>query len=213
MADPTSPTTPRPRSRAVALPAAERRARIVESVQPLVLSRGAAVTSRELADAAGIAEGTIFRVFRDKDELIDAVVDALTDVGPVVDALDRVDRSLPLVERLVAAVEIIRQRVTVVFQLTSALGPRSNTGRPGIDRARVAARVDALAAVIEPDRQLVRRTPAEAARLLHGLTIASTYPLLTDDRPLSSAEIVSLFLDGVALDAPPSTPTTQDPPC
>ena len=73
-------TTTVPRSRrAEALPADERRAMIVEAMLPLLLEHGEMVTTRQIAEAAGIAEGTIFRVFADKDELIAAVVEHAAD--------------------------------------------------------------------------------------------------------------------------------------
>ena len=68
---PTPPTPPTPpRVRAAALPVEERRAAIVTAALPLFLEGGARVTTREIATAAGIAEGTIFRVFDDKHALI-----------------------------------------------------------------------------------------------------------------------------------------------
>ena len=42
---------------------------IVAATLPLLLEHGELVTTRQIAEAAGIAEGTIFRVFADKDEL------------------------------------------------------------------------------------------------------------------------------------------------
>ena len=48
---------------------------IIEAMLPLLLEHGEMVTTRQIAEAAGIAEGTIFRVFADKDELIAAVVE------------------------------------------------------------------------------------------------------------------------------------------
>ncbi|HUO45747.1 MAG TPA: helix-turn-helix domain-containing protein, partial [Acidimicrobiia bacterium] len=58
------------KARAEPLAPEDRRQAIVEAVIPLLVERGASVTTREMAEAAGIAEGTIFRVFPDKCALI-----------------------------------------------------------------------------------------------------------------------------------------------
>ena len=176
------------RSRAAALPPEERRARIVEATLPLLLAHGPALTTRQIAEAAGIAEGTIFRVFPDKESLIAAAVDAALDTTGVDAALDAIDTTLPLEERLVAAVEILRRRMADVLQLRAAVGILDQ--RPSADLGK-------LANVFEPDRDQLRRDPTRAAHLLRGLTIAGTHPALALDEPLTSEEIVSLLLDGV----------------
>src|SRR6476659_2565924 len=78
-------------TRATALPADERRSMIVAATLPLLLEHGDRCTSRQIAEAAGIAEGTIFRVFADKDEIIVAVIEAAIDTQP----LERVLAGIP----------------------------------------------------------------------------------------------------------------------
>jgi len=187
------------RSRATALPPEARRAHIIEATLPLLLDHGATVTTRQIAEAAGIAEGTIFRVFPDKDALFAAVVEYALDTATVDAELDAIDPALPLEPRLVAAVDILRRRVADILQLRATV-TTSATGR-STDLTKIAR-------VFEPDAARLRRTPLECAHLLRGLTIAGTHPALLADEPLSSAEIVSLVLDGVR--ATPPTTASED---
>ncbi len=179
------------------MPPSERRAEIVAAALPLLLAHGSAVTTRQIAEAAGIAEGTIFRVFPDKDSLLEAVLDHALDTAALDDAIAAIDPTLSLEARLTGAVEILRRRFADILQLKTAIGTTQVTG-PATPRADLAA----LAALFEPDRDQIRRDPLEAAHLLRGLTIAGTHPALILDEPLPPAEIVSLFLDGVRKEAP-----------
>lgn len=56
------------------MPPEQRRAAIVEASIPLLEKHGEALTTRMVAEAAGVAEGTIFRVFDSLDDLISATI-------------------------------------------------------------------------------------------------------------------------------------------
>src|SRR4051812_18388567 len=174
---------PRTTGRAAALPPEERRKALMLAAVPLMLAHGTDVSTREIAEAAGVAEGTIFRVFPTKDDLVEAVVASVLDPSVLVDAIHRVDRSAPLTERLVAAVELMQERgrqVAHFLHAIAARGPaaREHNLRGGLERLRAAdARVvDALAVLIEPDRGQLRCSPTEAARRLRLVTTALSSP-------------------------------------
>src|SRR5690242_11911551 len=104
-------TAPVPtKQRATALPPEERRSTIVAAALPLLLEHGDRVTSRQIAEAAGIAEGTIFRVFADKDEIITAVIEAVLDTAPLEAAVAAIPTDLSFEATLVAAATIMQQR-------------------------------------------------------------------------------------------------------
>lgn len=61
------------------MPRPERRAAIIEATTPLLEQHGELVTTRQIAEAAGVAEGTIFRAFDSLQDVIDATItDALS---------------------------------------------------------------------------------------------------------------------------------------
>jgi len=97
--------------RASPLPPEERRRSILRAVAPVILERGISATTRELAEAAGVAEGTLFRVFDDKATLMRAAVFAALDPASAVPDIEAIDRSLPLRDRLVTLVGIGFDRV------------------------------------------------------------------------------------------------------
>jgi len=188
----TATEPPSKAKRAPALAPDDRRAMIVLATLPLLLEHGERVTSRQIAEAAGIAEGTIFRVFSDKDEIIAAVIEAALDPQPLELALEDNPDGLSFEEALAAAVVIIQQRVIDVWRLTSSVGTRFHelTRRPVSDS-------DALVRLFEAHRDEIQVAPAVAARLLRALTLSTTHPMLAGE-PRTPAELVHLFLHGVA---------------
>lgn len=193
----TPATSPRSSGRAAALPRDERRAVIIDATFSLLLEHGAGVTTRQIAEAAGVAEGTIFRVFRDKDELLKAVTDKAFDPEPTARELQAVDLELPLEDRLAKGVEILQRRVATIWRFMTATGLPKPPERHQAARGADAPETRALAALFRPDRRRLRRDPTQCAQLLRALAFACSHPALYPDQPLSADEIVSVLLDGI----------------
>jgi AcrR family transcriptional regulator len=174
------------------MPPEERRAAIVESVLPLLIEHGSTVTTRQLALAAGVSEGTVFNVFADKDELLAVALDTAMDQAPFERAIGELEPSIPFEQRLVQATELIQRRIVDIWRLLSQIGehhqPSGHSRLPDSP---------ALIALLAGERHRLRTEPRDAARQLRALTLALTHPMLAVE-PRSAAAIVDVFLHGNA---------------
>lgn len=100
---------------------------IVAAAVPLLVEYGAAVSTLQIAKAAGIGEATIFRAFADKDELLDACVAAVLRNEQVLAEMDAVPLDQPLADRLTEAAATLRaylDRMGAVIGAVHAAGGR-----------------------------------------------------------------------------------------
>ena len=170
---------------------------IVEAAIPLLLEHGEMVTTRQVAEAAGIAEGTVFRAFADKDDLLAAVIDAALDTAPLERALEMIDPASSLDVIVEEAAAAMQRRVVEIWRLASSIGVRFH------DRAkRPMSDSPALTALLEHHRADLTVTPRAAARNLRAITLAMSHPLLVE-HPASTSEIARLYLHGAAKERRP----------
>ncbi|MEV0562272.1 helix-turn-helix domain-containing protein [Dactylosporangium sp. NPDC050588] len=188
------------RRRVPALSPDDRRAAIVAATIPLLRTHGAAVTTKQIAEAAGVAEGTIFGVFPDKASLILAALGTAFDQETVLRDLDAIDRQAPLRKRMrdAAAVLLRRFESNVQLMMVARTLPME-TGRRQVEQLMEGRRVltEAVEALIEPDRALLRRSPATTAGMLVLLVIASVRPELAEPGELDADGVVAVLLDGL----------------
>lgn len=183
------------RERARPLPADERRAALLRAARPLVLEHGRSTTTRLIAEAAGVAEGTIFRVFPTKDELFDAVIEQAYDPEPFLEAIGRIDLDQPLEDRLLEAVSLLQRRFVEIFRLMIALGVPKPPDRVAHHQLRHRLSNEGLIRLVRPDADRFRVSPQEVVQLLRLLTFSGSHPHISDQR-LTAAQIVDVVLHG-----------------
>ncbi|MFU8887852.1 MAG: TetR/AcrR family transcriptional regulator [Trueperaceae bacterium] len=196
-----------PRSRrAPPLPPNDRRDAIVDAVAPLLISRGAAVTTREMAEAAGVAEGTLFSVFEDKRALVLAAIRHRLDPLPTRAAIAAAEAPGDLAATLTAVADRLLPRLDEVRALAAVLhglppAPKRD-GRLGAAVLETwhAAVHEGIATLLRPHEAYLR-LPAERAAAVFAALLFASRPLYGPPRPtLATFELVDVFLHGAVAD-------------
>jgi AcrR family transcriptional regulator len=190
--------------RARPLPPDDRRREIIEAVIPLLLERGSTLSTREIADAAGVAEGTVFSVFPDKSSVIIEAVKTTVDPASTRNALMRIPKSVPFEQQLELAAGFLMERSERIGVLVGVLrtiepsGARKPPGAHKLISDSHAAILAALADLFVRNESRLKVEPSRAAVVFWALIFANAHALMTADERLGAAEIVDMALFGIA---------------
>lgn len=202
-------------SRANPLTPDERRRALIEATRPLLLEHGLSITTRQIAECADVAEGTIFRAFGTKQNLIEAVIDDCLAPEPIVATIDSIPVGLDLEDAVSRLIEVLQARIQQVRALMSAIAPANQPhGKPpkrphrdfhlAVDAAltRVLSRYDG---------QLAVGTPT-ACWAISAMSFAAVMPLADHPDAAEPRQLARLILGGIAAPATRLT-EAEDVPC
>lgn len=195
--------------RAPALPLADRREMIIDAVVPLLVEHGRDVTSRQIAEAAGIAEGTVFRAFGDKESLLRAAAERFFDGQTVWNGLRGIDPDDPVEVKLAEILRLMRDRFSGAMKVMSILdGERPTPSGDPAELERI------VAAVFAPDAGRLAWPPSRILHLARLVSFASSIPdIASVDTPFTVEELAALMTHGVLTSSPaptaPSAPTER----
>jgi AcrR family transcriptional regulator len=156
-----------------------------------------------MARAAGIAEGTIFRVFPDKPALLHAAIARAMDPAPIEAAFAGIDPDGSIETQMVAAALVLAARFEGVAALLGIVRSIPHERKPRAEEAHriahdsMAAVAAALTKLLERHRDRLLVEPAQAAMLLRGLVFTNTHPLLAAAERMGPERLVSVLCDGI----------------
>jgi len=172
----------------------ERRAAIIEATLPLLAEHGPAATSAQIAQAAGISQGTIFHVFADKQDLIDATVRHVVDIDPLLAELGALTVERSLYGRLATCADMITGHLVQAMPLLMKCGMPDGHEPKGRMMADVQT---AVAELLRPDAAALTRPVDELGGMFFFLCVAAVQQVVMGDGVMAPGDdIAALFLDG-----------------
>ncbi|WP_235508704.1 TetR/AcrR family transcriptional regulator [Terrabacter sp. Root85] len=205
----------RPGQRAAPMNPDDRRDALIEVFVRLAHREGRKPTTSEIAQEAGVAEGTIFRVFPTKEVLENEAVQAAFCPAPVRRRISAIDPEGSLRDRLVDFTRIMQLRFTEVFGLMGALGltqppnrgphqacydaGRHLRGHADEEEEHVAAHQPLLETIhhLVHDDDLLVVPAADLVHRIRLLTFSGSHPGIADGQVLTPEEIVDTVLFGL----------------
>lgn len=185
-----------------------RRQAILEAVAPVLLERGPDLSTRDIAEAAGVAEGTLFRVFADKHELLLQTCWHIMRPEAARGWLASGGEGLTLEEaigHLVTKMSDGVQRTGRVLLAARSLGtgrhhPRDHGGRPPMEYFEESNRevIAGIADCLRPHAERLAVPPERAALMVRALVVGARHPFAASDPGPTVEEITHLLVRGLA---------------
>ncbi|WP_197029011.1 TetR/AcrR family transcriptional regulator [Blastococcus sp. URHD0036] len=192
----SSPPSTAPRVRAARLSPDDRRAALLDGVIPLVQAHGRAISTRQIAEACGVAEGTIFRAFGTKEALIEAAIERYFSPQRFAEALATVPPTLPVEEKLRTVLLLVQDRLRGVVGVLAAV--REQPG-PEIAVDRGDRRwLEPLRELLAPDAARLAVPVETVGQFLLLVALGTSLPHLAGEfAGLSADDLVRLVTHGV----------------
>lgn len=185
----------------------DRRQAIIDATLPLILERGTDLSTREIAIAAGVAEGTIFRAFETKQELIFAAMHAALSAHDALSRLESLPAGQSLTERVVSILEVLLAEIRRTRSLTAALSHpplpslRSHDGRPCPPfnhRERRGKLIGAVELALTGHSIGLAVTPRVAAQVLLAMAFATSLDMTDNNTLAQPNDLADVVLHGLA---------------
>lgn len=187
-------------TRAAPLPREKRRASIVEATIPLLQQHGHTLTTRQIAEAAGIAEGTVFRAFDSLDDVIQATVVEILSPTRLRRATEEAHFTGELRQDCLAAVELMSSYVSTVKTLIHLGHSSGNHAIMRCARKEMSERQTEMFAFLEgkfrAHQDQLALTPGQFAKLLELLTVGLKTQFTPQIVTISHSELIDFALNG-----------------
>lgn len=187
-------------TRAAPLPKEKRRAAIVEATIPLLRRHGHTLTSRQIAEAAGVAEGTVFRAFDSLDDVIQATVQEILSPEHLRRTMDEARFTGDLRDDCLAAVELLATYVGTVKTLIHLGHSSANHAIMRCAREEMTQRQGEMFAFLEarftPHEDELALRPGQFAKLLELLTVGLETQFTPQIVAISHDELIDFALHG-----------------
>lgn len=197
------------------MPPDQRRESILAAARPLLIKHGRAFTTRQLAEAVGIAEGTIFRVFATKEEIINELVSRTLDPTTVCQQIRQVDHDDPLVlvdtimtlleadgEQAMEVLTAARPHTCTTTKASDDAPGDAHPGhcRRGVHHARFGAIRQAIIEALGTQTTSLRTDPVTTAQLIMAAAMTIRSPFWDNDSTISTDELADLVCHGILKD-------------